>query len=251
MRPLLLLLASICAFAQYPVPGSTSSGGGGGTSTNVAAGDGISTGTVGTTTTVSTDAAVTPRYFTGAGAPSIACTQGRDFYLATGTATLYQCTATNTWAAVGGSSLIMRSGITADVCSNAGATTDLYEFAANQLAAGDTIFVNVVGRVTGTVGTPLMRLLVEGVIVTPNIAFGGDLWALGTAQVYVVTTTTANSLGMSQRANGSGPTYDSDVAFAINTASSTGTTIQAYNESCTGSGTMKYEYTIRQVRNAP
>lgn len=51
--------------------------------------------------TVSTDSATVPRYSTGSGAPSANCTQGRDFYLDTATSTLYQCTATNTWGAVG------------------------------------------------------------------------------------------------------------------------------------------------------
>ena len=223
----------------------------GGTTYTFAAGDSMAVSTVGSTVTYLVDAAVVPRYFTGAGVPGIACTQGRDFYLNTSTSAFYQCTATNTWATVGGSSLINRSAITGDICSNAGATTTLYDFAANQLAAGDTVEISVVGRVAGTVGTPLMRIVIEGTTVTPNVSFGSDPWAYGTSRTYVVGTTTANTLGMAQRANGGAPSFDSDVAQAIDTTSSTGFTIGVYNESCTGGGTMTAEYTIKQVRNAP
>lgn len=334
---------------------------GDGVGNSVVAGDGVSVGLAGSTYTVSTDAAVVPRFFTVAGVPSGACTQGRDYTLNTSASTLYQCTATNTWALVGGvlaangancsagqfplgvdasgaaetctalpttiagtanevaasastgavtlslpsglnfgsktvtmpkgtavpgtctigdyffdtdatagqnvfgctatntwtvqggggSTLISRSATTADICSNGGATTSLYEFGANQLAVGDTVEVSVVGRVAGTVGTPLMRLSVEGVTVTPNIGFGGDPWSYGTARIRVASTTTADSLGMGQRANGSGPSFDSDVAFTVSTTSGTGFTIEAYNESCVGGGTMTYSYTIKQVRDAP
>jgi hypothetical protein len=54
--------------------------------------------------TVQTDSTVVPRYFTGVGAPSSSCTTGRDYYTNTSSQTLYSCTATNTWTAVGGSS---------------------------------------------------------------------------------------------------------------------------------------------------
>lgn len=49
-------------------------------------------------TTLHVDGSQVPRYFTGSSAPTQNCTAGRDFYLATSTATLYQCTATNTWS---------------------------------------------------------------------------------------------------------------------------------------------------------
>lgn len=67
----------------------------------VASGDGIALTYAPTgATTVSTDSATVPRYSTGSGVPSASCTQGRDFYLDTAAGTLYQCIATNTWAAV-------------------------------------------------------------------------------------------------------------------------------------------------------
>lgn len=68
-----------------------------------AAGDGLSSSNNSATgvTTLLVDSAQIPRYFTGAAVPSQNCAQGRDFYLNTASATLYQCTATNTWAAVG------------------------------------------------------------------------------------------------------------------------------------------------------
>ena len=68
-----------------------------------AAGDGLSSSNSSATgvTTLNVDSTQIPRYFTGSAVPSQNCTQGRDFYLNTATATLYQCTATNSWAAVG------------------------------------------------------------------------------------------------------------------------------------------------------
>lgn len=46
---------------------------------------------------IATDSTVVPRYFTGSGAPSSSCTQGRDFYTDTSGLNLYFCDATNTW----------------------------------------------------------------------------------------------------------------------------------------------------------
>lgn len=68
------------------------------------AGDGLQTvnNTTSGITAMQVDASLIPRYFTGAGAPALNCTQGRDFYLDTAAAALYQCTASNTWGAVGG-----------------------------------------------------------------------------------------------------------------------------------------------------
>jgi len=73
----------------------------------LAAGEGISVSTgISGSNTVAVDASVVPRYSTGSGAPSASCTQGRDYYLDTAAGTLYQCTATNTWATVGGSATL-------------------------------------------------------------------------------------------------------------------------------------------------
>ena len=68
-----------------------------------AAGDGLSGSNNSATgvTTLYVDSAQIPRYFTGSAVPSQNCTQGRDFYLNTATATLYQCAATNSWVSVG------------------------------------------------------------------------------------------------------------------------------------------------------
>ena len=67
------------------------------------AGDGLSSSNNSATgvTTIQVDSAQIPRYFTGTAAPSQNCTQGRDLYLNTVSATLYQCTAANTWTTVG------------------------------------------------------------------------------------------------------------------------------------------------------
>ncbi len=68
------------------------------------AGDGLTSSNNSATgiTTLQVDSAQIPRYFTGSAVPSQNCMQGRDFYLNTTSAALYQCTAANTWAAVGG-----------------------------------------------------------------------------------------------------------------------------------------------------
>jgi hypothetical protein len=47
----------------------------------------------------STDPTITPRYFTGSGAPSINCTAGQAFYTDTTANRQYGCSATNTWLA--------------------------------------------------------------------------------------------------------------------------------------------------------
>lgn len=234
------------------VDGTSAACGSGGVT--VAAGDGITVGTVGSTSTVSTDAAVVPRYFTGAGAPAIACTQGRDNYLNTSNGDEYRCTATNTWTINGGSTLITRSGVTSDVCSVGGTTTTIYDFAANQLAAGDTVVFNAVARVSGTVGTPIVRAVLEGTTAGSNITIGsgvGETWAYFNSTMYVSSTTAANVFTLSQRSNGSAPAGLNTEGITIDTTSATGFTVQAYNESCIGGGTLRFEYTITQVRNAP
>jgi len=68
-----------------------------------AAGDGLSSSNSSATgvTTLLVDSTQIPRYFTGSAVPSQNCTQGRDFYLNTATAALYQCTTANSWTAVG------------------------------------------------------------------------------------------------------------------------------------------------------
>ena len=226
----------------------------GGASLTIAAGDGISVDTVGSTSTVSTDAAVVPRYFTGAGAPGIACTQGRDTYLNTSNGAEYRCTATNTWTINGGSTLITRSGVTANVCSVGGATTTIYDFAANQLAAGDMVIFNATARVSGTVGTPVVRAVLEGTTAGSNITIGsaaGETWAYFNSSMYVSSTTAANVLTLSQRSNGAAPAGLNTEGITIDTTSATGFTVQAYNESCIGGGTLRFEYTITQVRNQP
>jgi hypothetical protein len=55
--------------------------------------------------TYSVDSTVTPRYFKAAGAPSINCSQGRDFYTNTTTAAEFYCAATNTWQQLGNSNV--------------------------------------------------------------------------------------------------------------------------------------------------
>jgi len=47
--------------------------------------------------TLSTDATIVPRFFTGSGAPAGTCTAGRDSYTDTGGAHWYFCSATNIW----------------------------------------------------------------------------------------------------------------------------------------------------------
>ena len=68
-----------------------------------AAGDGLSASSNPVTgvTTLQVDPTQIPRYFTGSGAPAQNCTQGRDYYLDTAAAALYQCVSANTWGAVG------------------------------------------------------------------------------------------------------------------------------------------------------
>lgn len=75
-----------------------------------AAGDGLSSSNNPTTgiTTLQVDSGQIPRYFTGSSVPTQNCTQGRDFYLYTTSNTLYQCTATNTWTAIGSAAITPR-----------------------------------------------------------------------------------------------------------------------------------------------
>lgn len=63
-------------------------------------GTGIDISAVGSQYTVSTSQATTPQYSTGAGAPSGACTAGKDYYLDTTGQAMYFCSATDTWKAV-------------------------------------------------------------------------------------------------------------------------------------------------------
>lgn len=71
-------------------------GSGSGTVTEVQAGEGIVVIDGTTTPTVSTDSAIIPRFYTGAGAPLSNCTEG-EFYTDTTNDRLYTCVATDTW----------------------------------------------------------------------------------------------------------------------------------------------------------
>ena len=63
---------------------------------SVQAGTGINV----TSNSISLEDAVVPLYYTGSGAPQIACAAGRDYYVDTAALNLYFCQAANTWQAV-------------------------------------------------------------------------------------------------------------------------------------------------------
>jgi hypothetical protein len=67
------------------------------------AGDGLTSSNNTSTgiTVLQVDSAQIPRYFTGSAVPTQNCMLGRDLFLNTSTGTLYQCTATNVWSALG------------------------------------------------------------------------------------------------------------------------------------------------------
>lgn len=90
----------------------------------VAAGSGISMlpSPIDGTVTVSTDPTVVPRYFTGAGAPGISCTTGRDFYTDTMNLNLYFCDALNTWKLSGNAGTVTSVSFTGGLISVANPT---------------------------------------------------------------------------------------------------------------------------------
>lgn len=73
--------------------------------------------------TVQIDSTVVPRYFTGSGAPSINCTQGRDFYTDTGVGnSQFGCSSTNTWSKLSETipvTFTAGAGVTSVTCTSA------------------------------------------------------------------------------------------------------------------------------------
>lgn len=204
---------------------------------NLAAGDGISLGFTASGVTASTDSATVPRYSTGSGVPAAACTQGRDFYLDTAAAQLYQCTATNTWAAVGGldSAPYMRvlyAGNTADVCS--GSVVTIYEVPANALDADDIVEIEAQHFKSGTTATPSVSIFIEATNASGANAMGStatEAYAQNRVIARIASTTSTRTLGLRQRSNSSvGGTYNSSIT--VDTTSSTGFTIGAQATSC-------------------
>lgn len=112
MRVLILgLLCTLYVMGQNPDPvmsvgGGGGSGGGSGTVTNVQAGTGVTVADGTTTPTVAVDSAIIPKYSTGAGNPSAACTAGHDIYLDTTADVLHTCTATDTWKRTSGDAYV-------------------------------------------------------------------------------------------------------------------------------------------------
>jgi hypothetical protein len=110
---------------------------------------------------VQIDSTVVPRYFTGAGAPSITCTAGRDFYTDTTNLNLHFCDNTNTWKQANGAGTYTQSFVlarfstgpgaqsqdTSSCCSGAGAlaasgpNSISYQTAGDILAATDWVMV--------------------------------------------------------------------------------------------------------------
>lgn len=240
---------------------------------NLEAGDGISLGFTATGVTASTDSATVPRYSTGSGAPAASCTQGRDFYLDTAASTLYQCTATNTWGAVGGDALptqtsnagkaletngtsaswqpgvsVYKTILTGDVCG--ASPTTVYDFGANELAVGDFVEIEAVYAKTGAVSAPSAIITIEGTSVSGSNAIGtGDTHAFNRVIARITSTSATRVIGLRQRANGSvGSTYTA--ALTVDTTSATGFTVGAQATSCSGGDTVDAAISIKVVRVA-
>lgn len=107
--------------------------------------------------TVGLEDSVVPVYYTGAGAPSLGCQAGRDFYTDTAAGALYFCKATNTWqpvsAASGGDGVsTLRFAQTAvqagDSITADGTFASYYTIPAGTLQPGDVIRLVAWGTVT-------------------------------------------------------------------------------------------------------
>jgi hypothetical protein len=91
----------------------------------IAPGSGVASNVSGGIQTLSTDPTQVPRYFTGSGAPAIACTAGRDIYTDTTGLNRYFCDATNIWARLAPAfptaavTLTAGTGVTSVTCTSA------------------------------------------------------------------------------------------------------------------------------------
>lgn len=90
------VLSNVLSQTRVDIPTQTSNG------TVIVPGPGIFSVTNPTTReqTIETDPQITPRFFTGSGAPASTCAIGRDFYTDVDGRHLYFCSATNTWTQV-------------------------------------------------------------------------------------------------------------------------------------------------------
>ena len=156
----------------------------------IAAGSGISSAFDPTTgiQTVSTDPTLTPRYFSGSGAPAIGCTAGRDFYTDKTNLHLYFCDAVNTWkqADVGGGAAPPRTDVQTFVLAGSSPSTGGVGSAAYTSAAAGTFSATGPNSVAYTIaGLPLA---VNGVAMVAKKASSTWTAAAGTADLAVVAT---------------------------------------------------------------
>lgn len=245
---------------------------------NLAAGDGITLSFGASSVTVATDPATVPVYSSGSGAPSASCTQAREFYLDTASSTLYQCTATNTWGAVGGSSLPTQSGnagkvletdgssaswglngrvfyvgLTSDTCDDAAPNdpTTLYTFAAGSLEVGDIIEIDVQHqKPTANASATIASVWLAGTNVSGTNSMGttdAEGWAQNRVIARITSTTEASVIGLRQRSNGSvGGTRTK--ALAISDISANTLAVGALATTC-GGNTVEARAVIKVYKN--
>ena len=210
---------------------------------NLTATDGGSVAFTATGVQVGTDSATVPRYYKDAGVPAIACTQGRDFYLDTTNGSLYQCTATNTWAQVGGLdsvpyTRVLYNGLIADSCDDSAPNdpTTLYTIPANTLEVGDILEIEMQHQKTTTNASATnASLFINSTNISASNAMGtsaGEGWAQNRAIARITSSTEASVIGLRQRSNGSVGGLRTN-AFSMNIANTN--TVGALATTCGGS----------------
>jgi hypothetical protein len=154
----------------------------------IAAGSGVSSAFDPTTgiQTVSTDPTLTPRYFSGSGAPALTCAAGRDFYTDKTNLHLYFCDAVNTWKQADPVAAAARTDVQNFVLAGSSPATGGVASPAYTSAAVGTFSATGPNSVAYTIaGLPLA---VNGVVMVAKMASPTWTAAAGTVDLAVVAT---------------------------------------------------------------